>query len=119
MCTYFNDITTDKCLSCNSPKEISSENKTNQIINSKTSLGIKHTKEWICEICSHRNRANTIICELCEKNVENIINDEIINSRSSINERSINLESDYFNSTMNPSLTYRSQKAMSTLKVYF
>lgn len=125
-CTYFNDTSTTKCLSCNAPREMSSEASRSSDASKQSGRagpsGSRHSKEWVCEICSHRNRANTSVCELCENNEDNLVNTNNNNNNqepTSSATRSLSLvdSSDYFNATMNPSLTYRSQKAMSTLKV--
>lgn len=76
------------------------------------------------------------MCELCANDVENLLRDEqydnrpvddddddvvqydnFMRSRDDLNNSSNN-NSDYYNFTMNPSLTYRSQRAMSTIKTY-
>lgn len=121
VCTYLNDHSADKCLSCNSGKNESGPPDSAAASSQARPGGSKkYSSQWVCEVCSHKNPPNTQICELCENNVENILNDDdddVVSLPFDGNNRSLSLDGDYFNSTMNPSLTYRSQKAMSTLKV--
>lgn len=119
-CSYLNEQSADRCLSCSTPKEEKSSSKPAATATMRKS---SNSKEWTCEICAHKNTSKTNVCELCENNVENILNDDEEERRSSINpydnsNTSSSNGGDYYNSTMNPSLTYRSQKAMSTLKTY-
>jgi ribosomal protein L40E len=131
-CTYFNSNKSEKCSLC-----ASSRNKFSQK---------EKQKEWSCPICSHKNSASRELCDMCSHDpnsepmdyedvdaashkgsnqYDNLKDDAyypkggggggvqfrspLPSSSSSINSRA---------STLSPSLTYRSQKAKSTVKTY-
>ena len=131
-CTYFNLEKTDRCLLCNSSKE----NSANAHV------------EWSCGICSHKNGPTRDICEVCSNGRDHEPMDfETSTNQYDNNSRTLkkqhhddgddDIEDIYYPrantsnaggdhgtantsraSTMNLSLTYRSQKSKSVINTY-
>lgn len=110
---------------CNSAREDTSPASSAPTAKAAATSDKENKKAWTCEICSHKNAAGVNVCELCANNVENVLgldddDDDGDNSpvQSHSLNRSLSSTAGDYNSTMNASLTYRSQRAMSTLKTY-
>lgn len=63
---------------------------------------------WVCEICGHRNEANLKSCEMCESNIDNILEHDVSDE---FRNKSLVHDDSLLNNTT--SLASRSQKATS------
>ena len=140
-CTYLNSNTMVNCHVCNAPSSLLERTKQRNLINNSNNnnsnnIIIGNKEDWICQICSHRNKSSKTNCVVC-LNLKDLMNYESSGSSNSAgiiendddddDDNDVYYSSSIYNNanssatrsgTLNPSSTFRSQKAKSIIKTY-